>query len=121
MTLVDSSVWIDHFRRPNVRLAALLESGECEMHDAVLGELACGKLPQRAETLSLLGSLPRVRPASAGEAMLLIERARLQGLGLGWTDVILLASALTARTTLWTLDERMASCAKRLGVTGQGA
>jgi len=54
MILVDTSVWIDHFRNGNARLRELLQEGEVATHPMVLGELACGNLQKRAETLRLL-------------------------------------------------------------------
>jgi predicted nucleic acid-binding protein len=63
MILVDTSVWIHHFRSGNARLRELLQEGEVAMHAMVLGELACGNLGKRAETLRLLGHLPRIPQA----------------------------------------------------------
>ncbi len=53
MTLVDTSVWFDHRRRGNARLAAALELGRVAAHPFVLGELACGTMPRRSTTLHL--------------------------------------------------------------------
>ena len=114
--LVDTSVWIDHLRRGNAQLASRLENGEVESHPLVVGELACGILKRRSEILSLLGSLPQVIEAEHDEVLSLVESRRLSGRGLGWIDVHLLASALLQRTTLWTLDKRLAEQARRLGV-----
>lgn len=47
--LVDTSVWVDHQRKRNSTLVALLESGEGLTHPFVIGELACGNLAQRAK------------------------------------------------------------------------
>ena len=43
--LVDTSVWIDHFRRSHRPLVGALERGDVQCHDYVVGELACGTLP----------------------------------------------------------------------------
>ena len=40
MILVDSSVWIDHLRRGDARLAELLSAGQVLPHPFVIGELA---------------------------------------------------------------------------------
>ena len=114
--LVDTSVWIDHLRRGNVRLASRLQNGEVESHPFVLGELACGNLQRRDEILSLLGSLPCVIEAEHDEVLSLVGSRQLNGHGLGWVDVHLLASAMLGHTTLWTLDKRHAEQARRLGV-----
>lgn len=116
MILVDTSVWIDHLRVANVRLAALLYDERVCCHPFVIGELACGNLRRRGEFLSLLGNLPKVTVVSDQEAMRFIEGHRLMGQGLGWTDVHLLASAAAAPAQLWSTDRRLVGAANRLGV-----
>ena len=44
--LADTSIWIDHFRRSDLRLARFLDRGDVVMHPFVLGELALGYLPE---------------------------------------------------------------------------
>ena len=114
--LVDTSVWIDHLRRGNSALAARLQNGEVEIHPFVVGELACGNLRRRDEILALLRSLPEVTRGEHDEVLSLVESKRLAGRGLGWVDAHLLAAALLHRTTLWTLDKRLAEEARRLGI-----
>ncbi len=43
--IVDSSVWIAHFKRRNDHLVELLEADEVYCHPYVIGELACGTPP----------------------------------------------------------------------------
>jgi predicted nucleic acid-binding protein len=117
--LVDTSVWVDHFRRGNARLRARLDAGEVAYHPFILGELACGNLRAREEVLSLLAALPQVPMAEHEEVLALVEGNRLMGRGLGWIDMHLLASARLARTALWTLDRRLASVAGELGLGGR--
>jgi predicted nucleic acid-binding protein len=114
--LVDTSVWVDHFRRSHPALVAALERGDAECHDFVLGELACGMLPRRNEVLLLLRMLPRIASVAHDEAMTLIAERRLWGRGLGWVDVNLLAATLVAGTRLWTLDRRLRRVAHSLGI-----
>jgi len=59
MILVDTSVWIDHYRNGNETLAELLTDGQVLSHAFVRGELACGNLKDRDETLRFHGSLPQ--------------------------------------------------------------
>ena len=47
MILVDTSVWIDDVRRPNRKLRDRVDAGDVLSHDMVIGELACGNLPDR--------------------------------------------------------------------------
>lgn len=118
MTLVDTSVWVDHLRRGHTRLRQLLEDGEVCCHPFVMGELACGNLRHRTTLLSLLSSLPRASVADHAEALQLVEVRGLHGRGLGWIDVHLLASSLLTGCGLWTLDRRLAAAARELGLAG---
>ncbi|MCE2543725.1 MAG: type II toxin-antitoxin system VapC family toxin [Acidobacteria bacterium] len=117
MTLVDTSVWVDHLRRGVPRLVALLEEGRVCCHPFVVGELACGQLGRRDHVLQLLGTLPQAPAASQDEALRLLRTHSLHGQGLGWIDVHLLASALLGRCALWTRDKRLAAAAVRVGMT----
>lgn len=116
--LVDTSVWIAHFRKTHAPLVNLLNRDLVLMHPMVIGEIACGTPPApRAQTLIDLSLLPTVQLVSLNEAMAFIEREALYGLGCGLVDIILLASTrLTAGATLWTLDRRLADAAAHLGV-----
>ena len=114
--LVDTSVWVDHFRRPNQALVDLLLQDAVFIHPWVLGELACGSPPSRAQTLADLAALRPARVATVDEVMALVERERLYGQGCGLVDLGLLASTLlTEGARLWTLDRRLATMAGRLG------
>ncbi len=115
--LVDTSVWVDHFRTGNRSLIALLERDAALSHPMVLGELACGTPPARSHTLSDLSLLQQAHQASLSETMDFIEREKLYGLGCGLIDMLLLASTLlTPNTRLWTLDRRLAGLADRFSV-----
>ena len=116
MTLVDSSVWIDHWRHGSPRLVAALDLGRVAAHPFVIGELACGHLPRRAMTLRLLDALPKVPAARHHEVMTLVEAGSLSGTGLGWVDAHLLAASKMSGTPIWTLDRALRQAAERLGV-----
>ena len=115
--IVDTSVWIDHFREPNVDLESFLEDGRVTTHPFVIGELACGSLARRDEILRLLAALPAAPLATHDEVLAFIQRHRLHGAGLGWIDVHLLASARLIRQSLWSVDRRLRREAVRLGLT----
>lgn len=116
MILVDTSVWIDHLRRGNARLAALLDAGQVRTHPFVIGELACGTLRQRAVVLELLGKLPVTTAATPGEVLAFIDARRLMGRGLGYVDLHLLASAVLDDVRMWSLDKRLHYVARTIGV-----
>ena len=117
MTLVDTSVWIEHFRLNDEGLGHLLGAESVFVHPFVIGELAVGKLQPRQQTLARLQRLPQSNVATHEEVLHLIEREGLFGLGIGYIDAHLLAAArLTENTTLWTHDQRLAAAAMRLGL-----
>ena len=107
MILVDTSVWIHHFRNGNARLRELLQEGEVATHPMLLGELACGNLVKRAETLRLLNRLPRIPQAPDQLVQESIESRGLFGKGVGWIDAHLLTASLLSSVPLWTLDRRL--------------
>jgi predicted nucleic acid-binding protein len=116
MVLVDTSVWVIHFREGNRNLQKLLISGEVVCHPFIVGELACGHLRKRSEILSLLQSLPMAVETAHEETMVFIENHHLMGKGLVYIDVYLIASAVLTGVPIWTLDKRLAEVSKRLGL-----
>jgi len=115
--LVDTSVWIDHFRRSEPDLVALLESDEVLVHPFVIGELACGNIRNREEILRLFRRLPDAPVATHAEMLEFIEQQSLMGRGVGYVDVHLLAAvALSGTARLWTKDKQLSSVAARLNL-----
>ena len=112
MILVDTSVWIEHFRAGSPELSRLLERGLVLAHPSVIGELACGNLKNRSRVLADLAALPRAVEAMHEEALQLIEDRKLWGAGLGWIDAHLLASALLTNCGFWTLDCKLERAAR---------
>jgi hypothetical protein len=117
--LVDTSIWVEHLRRGDPALGALLSREEVECHPFIVGELACGSLRRRSEILALLHRLPRVPVASHDEVLAFVEGHRLIGRGIGWIDAHLLASAALDRTRLWTRDRRLSDVARGLDLYAQ--
>lgn len=116
--LVDTSVWVDHFRQRNEALVSLLGLDLALTHPLVLGELACGTPPApRKQTLNDVALLRQAQQASLREVMDFIEREQLYGLGCGLVDMALLASTLmTPGAALWTWDKRLGTLAEQFGV-----
>jgi predicted nucleic acid-binding protein len=116
MTLVDTSVWINHLRRADERLRRLLADGQVVSHPFVVAELACcGRFAHRDEVLRLLERLPALEPVSNREARAFLDAHRLAGSGIGWVDVHLLAAARLARIHILTADQALARAAARAG------
>ena len=113
--IVDTSVWVQHFRSGDQRLRRALEEGLVWTHPFVIGELACSGLHNRTEVLALLSALPVVEVARHEEVMHLVDQRQLVRRGIGWIDVHLLASALISREKLWTIDRKLAAVASDLG------
>lgn len=118
--LVDTCVWIDFLGRGDPLLADCLIEDMVACHPIVIGELATGNLPKRAETLEDLLVLTRVPEASFEEVFHLVEKRHLYGRGLHWNDCGLLASALISGLPLWTNDRRLAAAARQCGCAWDG-
>ena len=120
MILADTSVWVAHLRARDERLVDLLQQGQILVHPFVVGELALGNLRERRVLLDALAQMPAAVLARDEEVLSLIEGRRLYGLGVGYIDAHLLASAmLTAGARLWTLDQRLDLVAAKLGVASR--
>ena len=117
MILVDTSVWISHFRNSDPRLVALLDATRVLTHPYVIGELALGNLQQRDEILEALDNLPTAKVASDREVFAMIDKQHLAGSGIGWVDAHLLAAALLSDAPIWTTDRNLAAAATRLELT----
>jgi hypothetical protein len=94
----------------------LLSEALVLVHPFVVGELACGNLRNRARILSDLEALPCALFATHEEVMRLVEHQKLWGLGIGWIDAHLLASALLSNCQFWTLDRRLVRAAAAAAV-----
>ena len=116
--LIDTSVWINHFRSANLALVDLIGRDCALTHPMVIAEIACGTPPApRLQTLANIGLLQACNQASLSEIMAFIEREKLYGLGCGLVDMALLTSTLvTPGAQLWTLDRRLGELAARFGV-----
>ena len=117
MILVDTSVWIDHMREPIAELTTALESHSVLGHEMVIGELACGNLPNRDQTLNDLNALPAAMPATMCAVLDAINTHAIMGRGIGYVDACLLSSVLAhENASLWTNDKRLRQIAEELGI-----
>lgn len=114
MVLVDTSIWVSHFRRKNTLLEELLLSESVYCHPLIIGELACGHLKSRDEVLNLMQELPMAIQATDQDALIFIEKHHLAAKGLGIVDILLLASASLSGLSLWTEDKRMLQITRQL-------
>ena len=115
MILADTSVWLDHLRRPDMHLSRLLAKESVLMHPMVIGEIAMGSVSRRQAKLKALLQLPQAVTAYHEEVLHFVEERKLWGLGIGYVDAHLLVSTkLTAQSVLWTRDKRLQSAAELL-------
>ncbi len=116
MVLVDTSVWVDHFRNNNQNLSSLLLNGTVLMHEFILGELACGNIKNRNELFTLLQNISTLPIVTIDEYLHFINSNHLFGKGIGFVDIHLLASAKLSDIPIWTFDKRLKEIAAILGV-----
>jgi predicted nucleic acid-binding protein len=116
MILVDTSVWIGHFRAGSERLKTLLFDEQVLCHPFIIGELACGTLRKRSEILSMLKALPQAHLLEDDEVLSFLAAQRLYGRGIGWVDAHLLSSTLLAGCLLWTVDKPLRRAAAAFNV-----
>ena len=113
--LVDSSVWVGHFKRRNDHLVALLEDDAVICHPYVVAEIACGTPPRRKAIIGMLAELESAPVATHDELLAMLDTRQLYGRGCGFVDMGLLASSLLTETALiWTADKRLELLAAEL-------
>ncbi len=116
MVLVDTSVWIDHFRVGEAELTRLLAHDEVATHLFVVGELAAGNLKDRDSVLAMFDALPHLGTAQHQEVLHLLSAHKLYGTGIGWVDLHLLTAAKLHGLPILSHDGRMATAAKKLKI-----
>ena len=116
MTLVDTSVWVNHFRHSDAELARMLAEEEIALHPFVIGEIAAGNLKHRNEVLGYFSFLPQVGIAEENEVHHLLDSRRLWGAGFGWVDLHILAAAKLSGCRIYTADRAMNEIAARLDI-----
>jgi predicted nucleic acid-binding protein len=118
--VVDSNVWVHHWRSRNPLLMAMVDDGEVWTHPLIIGELSMGTLRDRERTLWDLTRLGRPPLATDAETRQMVEARRLWGRGIGWNDAKILASVVIGGCRLWTRDVRLDEVAGELGVAWRG-
>ena len=119
MVLVDTSVWIRFLanRAPYAAgLDALLSRDEAIGHELVYGELLIGDRGGRVRFLATYEQMHQAATVPHRDVVAFVRDRRLQGRGVGWIDMHLLASAIIGRMQVWTADPRFSELARELGV-----
>ena len=119
MILVDTSIWVEMFRRGRFKaeLATLIGNDQLCTHPFVLAELACGYLPDREQALLELDKLIALPTISTADVRYMIETRGLFSKGIGFIDAQLIASCIaTHGTQIWTIDRPLGRVAESLGL-----
>ncbi|WP_092989836.1 type II toxin-antitoxin system VapC family toxin [Rhizobium sp. NFR03] len=116
MILVDTSIWLDHFRYGDAELRKIIDDDSLLCHPFIVGELALGSLRERDAVLAFLAAQREAMIATHAEVMTIIDRHSIFSMGIGYTDAHLLTSTLLdKRSSLWTRDKRLAAAAQKVG------
>ena len=118
--VVDTNIWVYHWRTPNPLLIDMMVDGEVWTHPIVIGELSMGTLRNREQTLWDLTRLGRPQLATDMETRQMVEGRRLWGRGIGWNDAKILASVVIGDCLLWTSDRRLDEIAQEMKVAWKG-
>jgi predicted nucleic acid-binding protein len=118
--VVDTNIWVFHWRQPNRLLMEMVADGEIWTHPIVIGELSMGTLRQREQTLWDLTRLGRPPLATDAETRQMVEARRFWGRGIGWNDAKILASVVIGGCLLWTRDSRLDEMAEEMKVAWRG-
>ncbi|HEV2134107.1 MAG TPA: PIN domain-containing protein [Terracidiphilus sp.] len=115
--LIDTNIWVRHFKFENKEVSALLDTGRVVIHPFIVAELALGGLRDRMTTLASLELLPELPVAELHEVRHLIEVRKLYAEGIGLVDAHLIASLIIVQvpTAIWTDDDGLARVAEKLG------
>ncbi len=116
MVLIDTSVWINHFRKGDAKLGSLLMEGKAAIHEFIIGELACGSFKNYDEIINLLNNLHKSKKVTIEEYLLFIKKNKLNGRGIGFVDIHLLSSSKLSGYALFTYDKKLSGVAKELGL-----
>jgi predicted nucleic acid-binding protein len=119
MILVDTSIWVEMFRRGRCKaeLATLIGNDQLCTHPFVVAELACGYLPARQRALLELDNLTALPTISTADVRYMIETRGLSSKGIGFIDAQLMASCIaTHGTQIWTIDRPLGRIAESLGL-----
>jgi predicted nucleic acid-binding protein len=117
--MVDTSVWVRFLsnRTPYASgLDGLLARGEVVGHEFVYGELLVGDTGGRKQLLADYTFIHHAPLVTHSEVVEFVRHHRLQGKGIGWIDMHLLASALVVGARFWTADSSLERAAGQLGI-----
>lgn len=117
MVLVDSCVWIGHFRQADKTLQRLWEERLVVSHEYVVGELLCGRPGQGDAGIDAFEDLLWLPRFEHPEYKSLAATQGLREQGLDYVDIHLLGAALISPgVTLMPYDKRLRSTYERIAL-----
>ena len=106
-TIVDSSIWIAHFKKSDKHLISLLEADDVLVHAFVLQELYLGKPKGKDFDFERLAKLPQLPVLTTEEFFLFCDEYKVSAKGIGCVDTHLLASAILHKVEIYTHDKKL--------------
>lgn len=116
MILVDTNIWIAHFKRADPELIDLLQNDKIVTHDFILGELALGHLSKKNRLLILerMNFLRKIPTSPHNEVKTFIEKYQIIANSIGWIDVHLLHACFKSKIDLFTRDKNLDRLARKI-------
>lgn len=107
--ILDTSVWISHFKIGNQKITHLLKTEEIIIHPFILGELSLGQFEPktRFKILDMLNLLVKVEVDPHDEIVHFLEKNKLMGKGIGWIDCHRLYSTVKNKLQILTFDKKL--------------
>jgi hypothetical protein len=97
-------------------MESLLDRDEVAGHEFIYGELLIGDKGGRRKLLSAYEKMQQAVQLPHQDVVSFVQTRRLNGRGVGWLDVHLLASAIVEQMQLWTADENLSELAEELEI-----
>lgn len=113
-TLVDSSVWIGHFKKADSKLISLLEADEAVLHPFIIQELYLGKPKNKDFVFERLAKLPSLLILPDEDFRRFVDQFKISGQGIGLIDTHLLGAAYNQKMKLYTFDKKLDFLAKKI-------
>lgn len=114
--LIDTSVWIAHWKKEDKVLSQLLSDGRVVLHDFIEGEIACGNLALQSAFLGPFRFLIRIPVGAHSDILNFIGSHKLRSVGIGYVDVNLVYSCMVSHCELFTYDKNLIKIGKQLKI-----
>lgn len=115
MILVDSSVWIQHFKKTDSFLVNSLKEDRVVVHPLIIQEISLGHIKNRELIIELVSYLHIAPTASHQQIQEFILKNKLAGSGVGVIDIHLLYAAVRGKLSIYTFDKSLNKLSKKFG------